>query len=75
MIGPSHPLTDLAEELTPRESEVFQMLASGLANKEIVARLSISEHRQISCGLDSWQAQRGPHRNVSLGIRRGIVFL
>ncbi len=34
----------LIEELTPRESEVLQLLAQGLANKAIAYRLGISEH-------------------------------
>jgi two-component system nitrate/nitrite response regulator NarL len=32
------------EELTPRESEVLQLLAEGLPNKTIAYRLGISEH-------------------------------
>jgi len=40
----SRRLAELAEPLTPRESEVLQMLASGLANKQIAAKLAISEH-------------------------------
>jgi DNA-binding NarL/FixJ family response regulator len=34
----------LVEPLTPRETEVLQLLAEGLANKAIAARLGISEH-------------------------------
>jgi DNA-binding NarL/FixJ family response regulator len=34
----------LAEPLTPRESEVLQLLAQGLANKAIAERLHISDH-------------------------------
>lgn len=32
------------ESLTPREMEVLEMLAEGLSNKQIAARLHISEH-------------------------------
>ncbi len=34
----------LDEPLTPRESEVLQLLAEGLANKQVAGRLGISEH-------------------------------
>jgi two-component system nitrate/nitrite response regulator NarL len=34
----------LPEALTPRESEVLQLLSLGLANKAIAARLGISDH-------------------------------
>ena len=41
------PLTDdleMAEELTPRESDVLQLLAQGLTNKAIAQQLDISSH-------------------------------
>lgn len=38
------PETPLAEELTPRESEVLQLLAEGLSNKAIAHRLDVTEH-------------------------------
>jgi two-component system, NarL family, nitrate/nitrite response regulator NarL len=34
----------LGESLTPRETEALEMLAEGLSNKQIAARLNISEH-------------------------------
>jgi len=73
----SRSLADLAEELTPRESEVLQMLANGLANKEIAARLSISEHT-VKFHVASILGKLGAGSRteaVSLGIRRGIVLL
>src|SRR6266849_3375626 len=35
---------ELSEEITSRETEVLRMLAQGLVNKDIAARLGISEH-------------------------------
>jgi NarL family two-component system response regulator YdfI len=73
----SRPLADLAEELTPRESEVLRMLADGLANKEIAARLSISEHT-VKFHVASILGKLGAGSRteaVTLGIRRGIVLL
>jgi DNA-binding NarL/FixJ family response regulator len=32
------------ETLTPRETETLEMLSEGLSNKQIAARLNISEH-------------------------------
>ncbi len=71
------PLAELPEPLTPRESEVLQMLASGLANKEIAARLSISEHT-VKFHVASILGKLGAGSRteaVSLGIRRGLVLL
>jgi NarL family two-component system response regulator YdfI len=73
----STPLAELVEPLTPRESEVLQMLASGLANKEIAARLAISEHT-VKFHVASILGKLGAASRteaVSLGIRRGLVLL
>lgn len=73
----SHQLADLAEPLTPRESQVLQMLASGLGNKEIAAKLSISEHTvkfHVASILGKLDAATRTEA-VSIGIRRGLVLL
>jgi DNA-binding NarL/FixJ family response regulator len=67
----------LSEPLTPRESEVLQMLASGLANKEIASRLMISEDT-VKFHVASILGKLGAGTRteaVSLGIRRGLVLL
>ena len=73
----SSPLAELIEPLTSRESEVLQMLASGLANKEIATRLAISEHT-VKFHVASILGKLGAASRteaVTLGIRRGLVLL
>jgi len=75
--GASRQLGELAEPLTPRESEVLQMLASGFANKTIAARLKISEHT-VKFHVASILGKLGAGSRteaVSLGIRRWLVLL
>jgi two-component system, NarL family, response regulator YdfI len=70
-------LPELAEPLTRREREVLQMLASGLGNKEIAARLNISDHTakfHVASILGKLGAATRTEA-VSLGIRRGLVLL
>ncbi|HEV2195211.1 MAG TPA: response regulator transcription factor [Candidatus Acidoferrum sp.] len=70
-------LNELAEPLTPRESEVLQMLASGLGNKEIAAKLAISEHT-VKFHVASILGKLGAATRteaVSIGIRRGLILL
>ena len=70
-------LEELAEALTPREGEVLQMLASGLGNKEIAAKLAISEHT-VKFHVASILGKLGATSRteaVSLGIRRGLILL
>ena len=73
----SQALEELAEGLTPRESEVLQMLASGLGNKEIATKLAISEHT-VKFHVASILGKLGATSRteaVSLGIRRGLILL
>jgi DNA-binding NarL/FixJ family response regulator len=73
----SSPVAELADPLTPREREVLQMLASGLANKEIAAKLSISDHT-VKFHVASILGKLGASSRteaVALGIRRGLVLL
>ena len=73
----SRELNELTEPLTPRESEVLQMLASGLGNKEIAAKLAISEHT-VKFHVASILGKLGAATRteaVSIGIRRGLVLL
>ncbi len=70
-------LDELAESLTRREREVLQMLAAGLSNKEIAARLNISDHT-VKFHVASILGKLGAASRteaVSLGIRRGLVLL
>ncbi len=70
-------LDELAESLTRRELEVLQMLAGGLSNKEIAARLNISEHTakfHVASILGKLGAASRTEA-VALGIRRGLVLL
>ncbi len=73
----SRPLAELAEPLTRREREVLQMLASGLGNKEIATRLTISEHT-VKFHVASILGKLGAASRteaVTLGIRHGLVLL
>jgi DNA-binding NarL/FixJ family response regulator len=73
----SQPLAELPEPLTRREREVLQMLAAGLANKEIAAHLNISDHTakfHVAAILGKLGAATRTEA-VALGIRRGLVLL
>jgi DNA-binding NarL/FixJ family response regulator len=66
---------DEAEELTARERQVLRLLGDGLGNKEIAARLAISEHTakfHISSILGKLSAASRTEA-VSQGIRRGLI--
>jgi DNA-binding NarL/FixJ family response regulator len=71
------PNEQLVEPLTPREIEVLQLLAAGLGNKEIAARLHISEHTakfHVASILSKLGAATRTEA-VTQGIRRGLVMI
>ena len=68
---------ELAEPLTPREREVLRLLASGLGNKEIAAKLKISEHTakfHVASILGKLGAASRAEA-VSIGMRNGLILL
>jgi DNA-binding NarL/FixJ family response regulator len=67
----------LHEELTARESEVLTMLAEGTSNKEIAARLNLSEHT-VKFHVSSILAKLGATTRteaVSRGVRQGLIVI
>ncbi len=67
----------LHEALTARESEVLTMLAEGASNKEIAARLNISEHT-VKFHVSSVLAKLGATTRteaVSRGVRQGLIVI
>jgi DNA-binding NarL/FixJ family response regulator len=76
--GVSQDLQELSrQELSPREAEVLQLLSLGLVNKEIAARLEISEHT-VKYHVSSIFAKLEATNRVEAireGIRRGLLEL
>ena len=67
----------LIEPLTAREMEVIQLMAQGLANKQIALALSISEHT-VKFHLSSLYAKLGISSRteaVKRGIELGLISL
>jgi DNA-binding NarL/FixJ family response regulator len=79
-LGPSLALeqdTDLPEALTTREQEVLRLASQGLGNKEIAARLNISDHT-VKFHISSILGKLGAASRteaVSQGIRRGFITI
>jgi DNA-binding NarL/FixJ family response regulator len=65
------------EPLTEREAEVLQLLAQGLANKQIAVALGISEHTVKFHVSSLYGKLRATNRTeaVRLGIQSGLVLL
>jgi DNA-binding NarL/FixJ family response regulator len=75
--APSAQPAPALDDLTPREIEVLRMLAEGVGNREMAARLGISDHTvkfHISSILDKLGAATRTEA-VTMGIRMGIILL
>jgi DNA-binding NarL/FixJ family response regulator len=67
----------LIESLTPREEEVLQLLAQGLANKQIALLLDISKHT-VKFHISSIYGKFGATNRteaVRLGLQFGLIAL
>lgn len=65
------------DPLTPREGEVLRLLADGLGNREIAARMNVSEHT-IKFHIRSILAKLGASSRteaVTRGLRSGLIEL
>lgn len=65
------------EALTPRENEVLQLLAGGLANKTIAARLGVSEHT-IKFHVNAIMTKLGAQSRTEAVVkatRQGLIIL
>jgi two-component system, NarL family, response regulator YdfI len=65
------------QQLSPRESQILNLLAAGLGNKEIAGRLKISDHTvkfHVTSILNKLSASSRTEA-VAVGIRRGLIVL
>ena len=75
--NPAGEIEGLIEQLTPRETEILELLAQGLANKQIALELEISEHT-VKFHVSSIYAKlRATNRMeaVRLGLQLGLITL
>jgi two-component system nitrate/nitrite response regulator NarL len=79
LLLPTAPPPDLppGQELTPRELEVLQLLAEGLANKAIALQLGISEHT-VKFHVNAILAKLGAQSRTQAVVRAtrlGLIIL
>ena len=70
-----HPMKELEQEPTARETEVLQLVSDGLVNREIGHRLFLSEETvksHVRHLLAKLQARSRAHA-VAIGFRRGLI--
>ncbi len=66
-----------AQTLSPRESEILNLLATGLGNKQIASQLNISEHTvkfHVTSIFNKLNASSRAEA-VAIGARRGLILL
>jgi DNA-binding NarL/FixJ family response regulator len=76
-LASAQPEPVLYEALTPRELEVLDLVAEGLSNRAIAARLEISEHT-VKFHVSSLFAKLGAENRtdaVRRGVRLGLITL
>ncbi|HTO94605.1 MAG TPA: response regulator transcription factor [Bacteroidota bacterium] len=77
MRGAANERESSGEALTPREITVLRTMGEGLSNKEIAARLGISEHT-VKFHVAAILAKLGAASRteaVMLGVRRGLLLV
>jgi DNA-binding NarL/FixJ family response regulator len=82
LLSTNHPAVEpigreMIEPLTLRETEVLELLAQGLANKQIAARLSISEHT-VKFHVSSIYTKLGVASRteaVRMGVQQGLISM
>ena len=73
----AEPRPEFEESLTPREIEVLELLAQGLPNKAIAARLGISD-QTVKFHVSSISGKLGAANRtdaVRRAVRRGLIAL
>ena len=76
-VAETEETAEFLEPLTSREKEVLRMLAEGLGNKQIAARLQISEHTakfHVASIFGKFAASSRAEA-VAIGMRRGLILL
>ena len=76
-VGTANGAADAVPALTARELEILRMIADGLGNKQIAARLAISEHT-VKFHIGSVFAKMHASSRaeaVMIGARRGLIVL
>ena len=75
--NPTNQAGELVEQLTPREAEILELLAQGLANKQIALYLEISEHT-VKFHISSIYAKLSATNRmeaVRMGLQLGLITL